>query len=506
VEIPNNPGCYIYKNKQGKIIYVGKAKNLKKRVASYFNKNDLDEKTKHLVSNISKIDFIVTNSEVEALILENNLIKKNQPKYNINLKDSKRYAYIKITDEDFPRALIARNITKDGKYFGPFVSAAARDYVLDFVKKTFRLRTCKRMPKKECLRYHIKLCDGPCTNKISFKEYMGRINDVQVLLKGNLSGLVKILNVKMKEYSVKKSFEKAIIVREQINALKYLKEKQNMERQKKFDEDIINYYLRDGKVYVMMFNTSKGVLGEKQEWVFDYIEGFFEDFLIQYYDLNKRKKELILPENVDLALKKYLDDRQVKVVVPKKGERKKLIDLVKKNIEIAFFANTKKIEELQKRLKLNDIPNVIECFDISHLSGTSTVGSMVQFRNGIPDKSNYRRFKIRTVKGIDDFASINEIVYRRYKRLQQEAQSMPNLIIIDGGKGQLSFAQKALSRLNLKIPIISIAKKFEEVHVLGLPFPLKIPRKNSALLFLQEIRDEAHRFAINYNRMLRKIK
>lgn len=504
--IPNKPGCYLHKDKKGKIIYIGKAKDLKKRVTSYFNRNDFDSKTASLVKNIHTTDFIVTNNEVEALILENNLIKKHQPKYNIDLKDSKRYAYVELTCEEFPRLVLARSKKAEGRYFGPFVSAAERGYVIDLLRKAFSLRTCKKMPKRPCLRHHIKLCDAPCAGLISKEEYGEKIRKVVFILKGENKELLSVLGGEMKKCSSRNEFERCIILRDQINAVKYLSEKQNMERQKRYDEDVINYIISDGKVYLMLFNIYKGVLANKNDFVFDYIDNFLEDFLVQYYSSYKSRRELILPSAVDLPLKQFLANHKVKVVCPKKGEKKKLLELVLKNIEVNYFGNVEKVKLLGKKLKLNETPIVIECFDISHLSGTSTVGSMVQFRNGICDKTNYRRFRIRTVEGIDDAKAISEVVSRRYSRLKRENSSVPNLIIIDGGKGQLNSALGVLKTLELKIPMISIAKREEEIYFPGLSFPIRLKTKDKALLFIREIRDEAHRFAIKYNRLLRKKK
>jgi excinuclease ABC subunit C len=518
--LPKNPGCYLYKDIYGKIIYVGKAKNLKKRVSSYFQKKDHDSKTLALVSHIDSVDFIITNNEIEALILENNLIKRHKPKYNIDLKDSKRYAYIKITNETFPRIITARKIENDGgDYYGPFVSGQQRNHLIELLKKTFKLRTCKRLPKKACLRYHINLCDAPCINNISEKDYNHKIEEIRLILKNNHNDLIKKLENDMKKYSSKQNFEKALLLRDRIDSISYLKEHQNVERKRKFNEDIINYVIKDNRVYLILFNIYKGVLAEKNEFVFENNHpDFLEEFIVQYYsDLsNKIPKELILPSKIDQSIQDLLEnikknnseiygkETSVTITIPKIGEKKELLNLVKKNIEISFFGNLKKVEELHKKLKLNDVPYVIECFDISHLSGTSTVASMVQFRNGKPDKNNYRRFKIRTVEGIDDFESMNEVIMRRYKRLRDERLNYPNLIIIDGGKGQLSSAINSLKKLGVNIPIISVAKKFEEIFFPGSKFPLVLDHKETALKFIQEIRDEAHRFAITYNRLLRK--
>jgi len=513
--IPVNPGCYIYKNDKGKIIYIGKAKNLKKRVSNYFQKQDHDLKTTQLVKNIKEIDYIITDSEVEALVLENTLIKKHRPKYNIDLKDSKRYAYLKITDEKFPRLIIARTKTKKGKLFGPFTSGADRHYVMQSLIKTFQLRTCKRFPKKPCIRYQIKLCEAPCKKIISEEYYNEKLKFIENILKGNTKDIIKILTKRMDKFSNDQSYELALEKRNQILAIKNLEEKQNMDRSKVYNEDIINYIIKKEKVYLMLFNIYKGTLENKEEFSFDYNSEFLEEFIVQYYSSNKIPKEIILPDKTSKTLKLFLEKKiqenqrvythsKVNLVIPKIGEKKKLLDLVKKNIELNYFGNTNMLNELQTRLRLQEFPEVIECFDISHLSGTSTVGSMVQFRNGKPDKSNYRRFRIRTVSGIDDFGSIAEVVKRRYVRLQTEHRTMPNLIIVDGGKGQLSSALAELDKLNLKIPIIGLAKQFEEIFVPGSSHSIPISKKEKISMFIQNIRDEAHRFAITYNRLLRK--
>jgi len=507
IKLPNEPGCYLFKDKNQNIIYVGKAKNLKKRVIQYAQKKNLDIKTKTMINYISSVDFMATDNEVEALILEDTLIKKHQPKYNIRMKDAKTHSYIKLTDEKYPKAQIARRKQGKGKYYGPFISAIERDYILQFIKKTFLLRTCNRLPKKECLRYHIDLCSGPCIGKISKKDYNKNIENVKLILTGHTNKLIKKLKSDMKVYSNKNDFEKALVKRNQIAAIEHLNERQNMQRQKKYNEDIINYEIKDNLVYLILFNVYKGTLHNKEEFTFDYNSDFFEEFIIQYYSDNPVPKELIVPKKLSEPVKSYLENKRkskVKITKPEKGEKKQLLDLVIKNIEITFFSDINKVETLKKKLGLNEDPNVIECFDISHLSGSSTVGSMVQYRNGKPDKSNYRRFRIRSVEGIDDTAAIAEIVKRRYIRLKTEGENFPDLIIIDGGRGQLNYALFELEKLGLKIPIISIAKQFEEIFIPGIMLPLKIPKKDKALHFIQEIRDEAHRFAIKYNRLLRR--
>lgn len=499
--IPHSPGCYQFKDNHGMIIYIGKAKDLAKRVSSYFQKKDHDPKTQVLVSQIDDVDFIATDSEAEALILENNLIKKYSPKYNIDLKDSKRYAYLMITEEKYPRLLLARNKSEKGRYYGPFVSADTREEVRELLIKTFKIRTCKKLPKKECLRYHIGLCSAPCIGAISDEEYEKNVESAEFVLSGKVKELIKKLEDEMKNASKQKRFEEALKIREKISALSWLTEKQKMERDKSYDEDIISYKISSGKVYLMLFNVHNGMLENKQSFVFDFKEGFLSEFILLYYSENKRPKELIVPEEIDENLSEIYKFR---IIVPKIAEKKKLIELVDKNIELTFFSGEAKLVDLKEKLRLPELPMVIECFDISHLSGTATVASMVQFRQGLPDKSNYRRFKIKSVDGIDDFSSIAEVVRRRYLRLIEEKKEMPDLIIIDGGAGQLSSAISELNKLGLKIPTISIAKKFEEIYFPGRKMPLVLDAKTKALKYIQQIRDEAHRFAISYNRLLRK--
>lgn len=506
-DIPSSPGCYIFKDEEGKILYVGKAKDLKKRVSSYLNKNNLDPKTEAMVSRAESVDFISTDTENESFILENNLIKEHQPRYNIMLKDAKRYAYVLVTKEDFPRVMSVRDRKRDGHYYGPFVSGRERQYVVEMLRKSFRIRTCRRFPKKPCLRYHIDLCDAPCVGYISKEDYSANIQKVEEILKGKTSEVLATLKKDMDEASSDTNFEHAMRLRDRINALEYLQEKQSMERDKKYDEDILNYEIKDDIVYLVLFNLHKGTLINKKEFTFEQTPEFLDDFIKQYYSDNTVPKELIVPHEIDPSISEHLSEKRgsrVKITVPQKGEKKRLLSLVTRNIEQTFFRDLKKLDGLRKLIGLPEKPFVIECFDISHLSGSSTVASMVQFRNGKADRSNYRRYKIKTVDKIDDFASIAEVVRRRYERLALERSVMPDLVIIDGGKGQLNAAVHELKKLNLRIPIISIAKKEEEIFLPGTSDPIIASRKDIGLQFVQEIRDEAHRFAISYNRLLRK--
>lgn len=530
--VPKNPGCYLFKDSKGKVIYVGKAKNLAKRVKSYFQKTHEDIKTNVLVSRINSVEFVITDSEVEALILENNLIKKYKPRYNIDLKDSKRYAYIEVTGEDFPRLLIARSKSLKGKgrgddkaskFYGPFVSGLARDYVLRVLRNTFKIRTCRALPKKRCMRFEIGLCSAPCEGLISQKDYCKDVDNCRKVLRGNTKGLIEVLNKKMEMFSRDQEFEKALILREQIRAIKKLGEKQKMEREKKYDEDFINWIVHDDKVYLILFNSKKGILENKQFFEFDYSENFLEEFLVQFYNDYEVPKEVILPlaedkniygesGKISKGLRDFLKEKGGSFVFPVRGEKKKLLELVRRNVEISVFGNEDKVRELGEKLKLPSkdksngdflLPRVIECFDVSHLSGTDVVASMVQFRGGKADKSNYRKFKIRGGDKNDDCAAMREVMTRRYKGLKARGLSMPDLIVVDGGKGQLGIAVEVLKKLNLDIAVIGLAKAEETVFFPKKSEGIRLDKRSGALKLLVEIRDEAHRFAISYQRLLR---
>lgn len=506
-DLPHAPGCYLFLDGFGRIIYIGKAKDIQKRVSTYFLR-DADSKTEYLVKNISGIDFFVTDTEVEALVLENNLVKKHQPKFNIDLKDAKSFAYLALTSEAFPRLVLARGRPEGShEYFGPFTSAEDRDHILMAVRKTFKIRTCRRLPKKACLRYHIGICSAPCMGKITKEQYAETVAQAKEVLSGKSKELKARLLDEMKNASEATDYERALDLKKKTDALDWLSERQKMQRKKRYDEAIINYMIRGNTVYLAIFGTHSGILDEKREYSFPYTPDFLEEFLVQFYSENPVPKELIVPENLGGPLKLFLEQKResvVRIVKPLRGEKKKLLELVAKNIELAFFSEEKTLEDLKDRLGLDDLPKVIECFDISHLSGTMTVGSMVQFKNAEPNKSEYRRFKIRTVGGIDDVRAISEVVRRRYYRLIKEKRSLPDLIVIDGGRGQLNAAMAQLKKLGLNIPIVSLAKRLEEVYVPGLSGPLQIDKKTAALKLLQRVRDEAHRFAISYNRLLRK--
>ena len=508
-QVPSSPGCYLFRDSQGTLLYIGKAKDLKKRVSSYFRRESADPRIRAMVDRIDSVDFLLTDNEVEALVLENNLIKRHQPRYNIDLRDAKTYAYIMLTKEEFPRILMARRPSEDGSYFGPFVSARERDHVLRAVKRAFGLRTCRRLPKRACLRHHMGSCSAPCVGGISREEYARRVRRVESILKGGSAELLSELKDEMAGRAKEQDFEGAMVVRDQIAAVEHLATRQKVERQRDHDEDIVNYLETGEKVYLMLFSVERGTLSEKEEFIFGASPEFFEEFLVQYYSDHPPPKELILPNPVSLAVIDFLAlqrGNRVLVTVPVRGEKKQLLDLVRKNLEQTFFGEKLRLEALGEALHLPAPPSAIECFDISHLSGTSTVGSMVRFVDGRPEKKGYRRFRIRTVGGVDDTAAISEVVRRRYSRLVREGQRLPDLVIIDGGKGQLAAAKAAMSEVKVKVPLISIAKREEEVFAPGFSHPLPLDKKSPASLLIREIRDEAHRFAVAYHRLLRRKK
>jgi len=505
--LPHLPGCYLFKDADGTILYVGKARDLRRRLSSYFQRPGHDPKTQALVLAVHSVDFIVTNTEVEALLLENTLIKKHWPKYNVKLKDSSRYAGIHLTEERFPRIRISRKNAGEGAFFGPFTSARERDDVFRVVRKTFGLRTCKRLPKRACLRYHLGHCSGPCIGKISDIDYAERVKRATSALNGKIKDLISSLKEEMNCSATRQEFERALELRDEIFALERLQDRQQVEQNRRFDQDVLSYLVEGGSVYLMLFKVYQGTLLGKEEFVFAHNENFLEEFLVQYYSENEPAEELIVEGALDESLADFLahvKGKKVRITVPKQGEKRELLDLARKNLEIRFFGDRKKLQALQEALRLPNLPQVIECFDISHISGFATVGSMVQFRGGRPDKSRYRRFKIRSVEGIDDPASIAEVVRRRYTRQKEEMQEMPDLVIIDGGAGQLAAAWQEMKRLRLRIPVVSIAKENEEIYRPGQKTPLPIERNDKASLFVQEIRDEAHRFAMAYHRLLRK--
>ncbi|MFA6269518.1 MAG: UvrB/UvrC motif-containing protein, partial [archaeon] len=408
-------------------------------------------------------------------------------------KDSRRYAYLRLSADELPWLEVARIRGEEGEYFGPFVSGSIRKLVMDTVSRNFKILTQK---------------PTPALRKVMNKdEYHKRILQIRKILKGNVEELIEELEKNMKEASEKSNFEYAITLRNQIDALQTLKERQRVEFTKTIDAHIINFEISGGEVHLLLFNVKQGVVEDKQEFVFPQITDFLEEFLLQFYDSTNIPSEIILPQEVNSGLVEYLSNKAnktVKIIVPKSGEKKDLLEFVSKNITATFFAGSERITELQKALELKKAPRVIECFDISHLSGTNTVASMVTFTDGFADKSNYRKFKIKAETSSDDLMAMKEVVERRYSGSLSKIMKKPDLIVLDGGPTQLGVAVKVLEELKLNIPVISLAKEFEEIHIPGKEAPLRLDRKNKGLQLLQSIRDEAHRFANAYRKVLKR--
>ena len=531
--LPSSPGVYQFLNKNGKVIYVGKAKNLKNRVRSYFQENPGSAKTIALVSKIEDLQLVVTDSELEALILENNLIKQYKPRYNVNLKDDKSFPFIKITNELFPRIYATRNVVNDGsKYFGPYTDVKSMRTSLKIINQIFKVRSCKLDLTEEniaakkfrvCLDYHINKCDGPCEGLISPKDYNDMVNEVIKLLNGKTNELIKELSQKMQMYSSNLEFEKAAEIRDKINQLESLSAKQKVVSEDYEDRDVfaIAYEGKDSACAVFNIRDGK-LIGKKQLKLSiedgEEIEEIYS-FAIKYYygELAEIPKEIVLevkPNDEELLIEwlKSKTDKKVKIIVPQRGDLKSLIKMCKENailqlkeIQLQKMKNlgnvSYSVSALQRDLRLKTLPRKIECFDISNLQGTDSVASMVVFEDGKPKKSQYRKFIIKTVAGPDDFSSMREVIERRYSRLLEENQPLPDLIMVDGGKGQLSSAVEVMDNLGFKdYNIIGLAKRLEEVFLPGKSDPELIPKTSSGLKLLQQIRDEAHRFAITFHR------
>ncbi|MCX6769367.1 MAG: excinuclease ABC subunit UvrC [Candidatus Micrarchaeota archaeon] len=517
---PHLPGVYIFKSGNGMPIYIGKAKDLRNRLANYFS-SDLLDKTAQMVSSAHSLEYVITDNESEALLLENSMIKRHYPKYNIDLKDSEKYTYILITDEQFPRMLLMRKgrggkIGARGTLYGPFLSGSAYVLVASTLRKIFKLRTCRLLQKRPCLQYHLGFCTGVCAGMVTPKEYGEQVEKLKTVLSGGkpLISLISEMETEMNKSAKAKDFERAIMLRNSIRALSSLLERQKIEREGEGNEDFISLIVHDGKAYVQAFKQIGGLIRDRKKYEFDasLSDDALSEFLPRFYDAGGIPRRIYVESEPlsKTALEHYLSEKRegpVSILQPEKGDKKKLLELLRKNIllEIAGTADPALLE-LQRALSLPAIPRTLECFDISNLMGTSVVGSMVQFVNAKPNKANYRRFKIKTVEGQDDFASMREIVFRRYYRIKMEHSSPPDLIVIDGGPGQLSAALSALSELQLSIPTVSLAKEFEDIYHPDKSEPIRLPHSSPALQVLQHARDEAHRFGISYHRLLRKKK
>ncbi len=535
--LPNLAGCYIYHNQNGEIIYIGKAKNLKNRVKSYFNKTLDSTKLKVLVPQIKNLEYIITNSEAEALILESHLIKKHQPKYNILLKDDKKYPYFLVTDEDFPRIIVTRKKNKNlekGKYYGPYTDARAMYATLDFLKKIFPLKQCKtpKFKNRPCLYYQIGKCLAPCQNLVTSEEYKALVSQVELFLQGKQTELLNYLMQQIQKYSDSQQYEKAARLRDSYLDLQKTLEKQKVVYENtKLSEDVISLMYEDGIFAIVILMIREGRLIDKKDFKYfikntDKVE-FFETFFKEYYSnlsmefpdkIVSRELETIGEKEVYQEWLEILSKKKVKISYAKGKQGQELQSLADKNTKVLL--NNAKIEQMSKirddfneigsflaeKLKLKNFPHRIECYDISHIQGTNTVASMVTFINGISKKSSYKKFKIKwTEEGKpDDFLSMKEVLTRRLKRLDEQNWEKPDLVIVDGGKGQLSSVMQIVKELDIKgIDFISLAKKEEEVFLPNQSKSILLPRNSSALFLIQRIRDEAHRFAITYHRKLR---
>jgi len=528
--LPDNPGVYQYFDDAGTIIYVGKAKNLKKRVSSYFTKEKHESgKVNVLVKKIADIKYIVVQSEFDALLLENNLIKEHQPRYNILLKDDKTFPWICVKKERFPRIFPTRNVIKDGSiYFGPYASVKMMNTLIDLIHQLFQLRNCNYNLTEEniisnkfkvCLEYHIGNCKGPCENFQNEEDYNSSITNISDILKGNLSNVQKQLKTLMKEYSESLQFEKAQIVKGKIELLEKFQSKSTIVNPAITNVDVFSVVSNENNGYVNYLKVIDGAIVQTHSIeIKKKLDESDEELLaLSIVDFRERfgsgSKEIIIPIPLETPIP------NVSFTIPQKGDKKQLLDLSVRNARYYMMDKQKQKElvdperhskrilaQMMKDLRLKETPVHIECFDNSNIQGAFPVAAMVVFTNAKPDKKQYRHFNIKTVEGPNDFASMEEVIFRRYKRMLDEKQSLPQLIIVDGGKGQLSSALKSLEKLELrgKISIIGIAKKLEEIYYPGDSLPLYLDKKSETLKVIQQMRDEAHRFGITHHRSKRE--
>jgi len=525
-KLPQEPGVYRYIDAREVVIYVGKAKNLKKRISSYFgNKKHLAFKTKTLVKNAVKLEYTVVETEQDALLLENTLIKKLQPRYNVMLKDGKTYTYIVIKNEHFPRVFFTRKVWKDGsQYFGPYTSKYRARIVLDIIKKLFKLRTCSLDLRekninagkfKVCLEYHIKNCLGPCVGYESEEEYNEKIRQVKNILKGKVKPVRDYLKTKITESAENLEFENAQLYKERLESLDDYQSKSTVVNVSIRDSDVFSIRSEKEMAYVAYLKIVDGALINSDNLELKKNLNDDEEELLVFAINYLREKFHSIAEEIIVPQPLFLG-QNIRVTVPQRGDKKHLLELADKNLK--YFILQKRKDEINKTKKqtsaerilktmksdldMEELPFHIECFDNSNIQGTNPVASCVVFKNAQPSKKDYRKFNIKTVVGPDDFASMKEVVYRRYKRLKEEASPLPQLVIIDGGKGQLNAAYEILLDLELetKITLIGIAKRLEEIYFPGDSIPLYINKKSESLKLIQQLRNEAHRFAINFHR------
>ncbi|GAP15391.1 excinuclease ABC subunit C [Longilinea arvoryzae] len=543
--LPTKPGCYIMKNGAGEIIYVGKAINLRNRVRSYFHSpNELTFKTRQLVKNIAHIEWIVVDSELEALILEMSLIKKHRPRFNVRLKDDKRYPYIKVHWADpFPKVTVTRQMVKDGsRYFGPYTSVWAVHQTLDVLRRIFPYLTCDReitgKDARPCLYFDIKLCSGPCIGRVDQAGYRQMIDDLCQFLDGRTETIVERLRQEMGKAAEELRFERAAAIRDQITAIDRVVEKQKIFSSEQMDSDVIAMARANGEACVQIFFIRNGRMIGREYFILEGTEDepdseIISEFMKQFYsEAASIPTEVLLPQEVEEAqvIREWLNTRRtgpkVELRVPRQGTPQELVQMATENavetlraLKAQWEADTNKqteaLTDLQQALVLSEPPNRIECYDISNTQGTASVGSMVVFEQGVPAKKLYRRFNINTVEGPDDFASMEEVLTRRFRRWQAAQESaapgekkdpsfafLPDLLIVDGGKGQLGRAVTVLKKFDLlgKVPVVGLAKQQEELFRPGISESLLLPRHSQGLYLIQRIRDEAHRFAITAHR------
>ena len=529
--IPLQPGIYKYYDGNSDLLYVGKAKSLRKRVSSYFSKTYTNYKTHELVQRIRKIEFTIVNSEQDAFLLENSLIKNFQPLFNINLKDDKSYPYIVIKNEPFPRVFFTRRKINDGsRYLGPYTSVGKVRELLDFIKQNIQLRTCKlnltkaNIEKKKfkvCLEYHLGNCKGPCEGLQSLDEYEEGLQQLKNILKGNLGPVIQHFKADMQKYVQALEFEKAVIIKKKLEHLQEYKASSTIVNERTGTLDVFSILEEDDTAYVNYLAVSNGsivltktiILKKKLDESAEEVLSFS---IAQLRDtFNSEATEIIIPFAVDYP------EEGIIVTVPRAGDKKKLLELSEKNVnyfkeelrkkKLLLLEDKTAVEvnnvlvQLQKDLQLSALPVNIECFDNSNFQGSYPVSAMVSFKNGQPSKNDYRRFNVKTVQGINDFATMAEVVFRRYKRLTEEQKTLPQLIIIDGGKGQLSAAMESIKNLNLlgKTTLVGLAKNEEELFFAGDTESLKLPWDSESLKLIRRIRDEVHRFGITFHRNLR---
>ena len=527
--MPSEPGVYRYYDKKGEILYVGKAKNLKNRVLSYFNKSQIGYKTRMMVSKIVRLETTVVNSEYDALLLENNLIKEYQPFYNILLKDDKSYPWICIKKEPFPRIFLTRNVIKDGsEYYGPYAKVKQAKTLIEVIKNIYKLRTCslnlapekiKEGKYKVCLEYHIKNCSGPCEGLESEEEYAQKLNAIRGIIKGEFKAAREYLEAEMYNYAAKLEFENAQQSKEKLQILENYQTHTTIVSSNINDVDVFGIISDEAAAYVNYFKIKNGSIiqsytTEIKKMLDETDEEILEEALIEIRNkFNSTSTEIFLPFHLNIEIP------QVKLIVPKLGDKKRIVELSEKNAMEYRVEKLKQVQivdperhtnrimaEMKKLLRLPEEPRHIEGFDNSNIQGTNPVSACVVFKDGKPSKADYRIFHVKTVEGPNDFATMEEVIYRRYSRLLDEDEPLPQLILIDGGKGQLSSAVKSLKLLGLygKISIIGIAKRLEEIFFPEDPVPLYLDKKSETLKVLQRVRDESHRFGVKHHRTRRK--